>query len=196
MKVATAWEGPVRAVSGPPYAVGVVLLGGGISMKQGHVFYGNSVDRTLQTLRLYRAGRLRRVLISGGSGLLNPTDAASEAGAMRNLLLLGGVPPQAIVLEAASRNTRENALFSVNMLRNMQARRVLLITSAVHMPRAARCFEKAGLRPDRYPVDFISGDIGYDLDGLLIPKEYALMASYQLFHEWLGFLSYRLMGYC
>lgn len=198
MNIASGWEGPVRPlVAGtPPYDAGVVLMGGGIQTRQGQLFYGSSVDRTLQTLRLYRAGKLRRVLISGGSGLLKPADMASEAGAMRHLLELGGVPPQAIVLEYASRNTHENAVFSTRLLKKMQAKRVLLITSAVHLPRAARCFEKAGLQPDRYPVDFISGDIGYDLDGLLIPKEYALFASYRLFHEWLGFLTYRLLGYC
>ena len=66
-----------------------------------------------------------------------------EAEAMRSMLLTLGVPPAAIRLEGVSRNTAENAQQSLGLIRAAGAKRVLLVTSAMHMPRALRTFEAA-----------------------------------------------------
>ena len=58
------------------------------------------------------------------------------------MLLTLGVPDSAISLEGRSRNTTENARETVKLIRAIEARRVLLVTSAMHMPRALSIFQR------------------------------------------------------
>jgi uncharacterized SAM-binding protein YcdF (DUF218 family) len=65
-----------------------------------------------------------------------------------------GVPQHAMLLEEASRNTRENAAFSATLLKARGIRHILLVTSALHMPRALPLFAAQGLQADPAPTDF------------------------------------------
>src|SRR5205807_122805 len=67
------------------------------------------------------------------------------AEAMRELALAAGVPPSAILVEAASANTAENAFASAALLRRRGARRVALVSHQLHLPRARLLFRLAGL---------------------------------------------------
>jgi uncharacterized SAM-binding protein YcdF (DUF218 family) len=67
-----------------------------------------------------------------------------------------GVPAQAMLLEETSRNTRENASFSTTLLKARGVQHILLVTSALHMPRALALFTAQGLQADPAPTDFES----------------------------------------
>jgi uncharacterized SAM-binding protein YcdF (DUF218 family) len=102
---------------------------------------GPAADRVWHAASLYRAGKAPVVLVSGG----NQPGAAGiqvEAEAIRTMLLALGVPDGAIRAEGKSRNTAENARETVDLVRAAGARRVLLVTSALHMPRALRVFRR------------------------------------------------------
>ncbi|WP_341648475.1 YdcF family protein [Thauera humireducens] len=58
--------------------------------------------------------------------------------------------------EARSRDTRENALFSAQILREADVRHVLLVTHAMHMPRAQAAFESAGLIVTPAPTGWLA----------------------------------------
>ncbi|PWG74936.1 hypothetical protein DF186_15320, partial [Enterococcus hirae] len=60
-------------------------------------------------------------------------------------------------LEERSRTTWENALFSAEMLRAAGVERVVLVTSAAHMPRSRWCFEQNGIEVIAAPVGFMGG---------------------------------------
>src|SRR5258708_35869606 len=129
-----------------------------------------------------------RILVSGGDGTLNP-GVLSEAGATRDLLIQLGVAAQRIEIESVSRNTYENASLSYAAAQPKPGETWLLVTSAMHMPRAIGCFRRAGwadITP--YPVDYrTSTTIGTGL-GLLLADDLVLVNFAT--KECLGLLAY------
>jgi uncharacterized SAM-binding protein YcdF (DUF218 family) len=137
---------PPVPVAATPSAPAIVLLGGGIAPPaKGHEHpnLNEAADRIWHAARLYRAGKAPLIVLSGGSGAMG--EATSEALAMQRLLLEWGIPASAMLLEDASRNTAENARFSAVLLRQRGISQVLLVTSALHMPRAVPLFQAQGL---------------------------------------------------
>lgn len=129
---------PPLAAEQMPACGAIVVLGGGVATPAGPVIYpdmSSAADRVWHAARLYRAGKAP-VVIPSGLG-----EAAASAVLLRDL----GVPPDAIRVENASRNTAENATRTRALLNEMGVRRVLLVTSAFHMRRARLLFEKAGI---------------------------------------------------
>ena len=99
-------------------------------------------------------------------------------------------------IENNSRNTHENATMSVPYLNDMAPKgKYLLITSAYHMYRSQKCFQKAGIATSTYCVDRIAGPLEWDPSKTIIPNAAIIGYWYTLNHEWLGCLSYKLMGY-
>ncbi|KAA9345910.1 YdcF family protein [Adhaeribacter soli] len=194
-----AWEKPPVPVKEVPiYDAAIVLTGITLQDKSPHdrVYFEKGADRILHALMLYRKGRFGKIIISGGSGSIRQQQA-SEADELRNVLLQAGVPDSSIIVENKSRNTRENALFTAEILKTKpELQKLLLITSAFHMRRAAGCFEKAGLQPDLFPADYYSTDRLYTPDYLILPSEIALADWKRLIREMTGFVTYKLLGYC
>jgi uncharacterized SAM-binding protein YcdF (DUF218 family) len=125
--------------------------------------------------RLSEAGRLARqyphlkVVIGGAKGI---PGVFAELG--------GGIESSRVVLEARSRNTYENALYSAELIRPQPGERWLLVTGASHMPRAIGSFRAAGFEVEPWPVyDLISEDAPLFDVGV---------------HEWFGLFVYRLLG--
>ncbi len=129
-----------------PQADAIVLLGGalgGARPPERPTFnLGGGADRVWHAAALFKAGKASWVLVSGGN---QPGDdgVEVEAEAMRSMLLTLGVPASAVRLEGLSRNTAENARQCLGLIQAVGAKRVLLVTSALHMPRALRTFEGA-----------------------------------------------------
>lgn len=139
-------EFPPVALAETPVAEVAVVLGGAVGLvgdPPTENLSGGS-DRILRAARLYRAGKVGRVLAVGGnqSWLGNPVP---EAEAMRDLLVEWGVPAAQVLTETASGNTRENALYAAAIIREHGWTRVLLVTSARHMHRAVAAFRAAGI---------------------------------------------------
>ena len=76
---------------------------------------------------------------------------------MARLLEEWNIPSTAIQIEGSSINTHGNGILSFQMLAPRGIRKVLLVTSAMHMPRAAGAFRKAGFEVIAVPADFHSG---------------------------------------
>ena len=146
---------PPLPVATVPQAQAIVVLGGGIAPPSGKSFEINlnaAADRVWFAARLFHAGKAPLVLVSGGSD--PERDAYSEARASAIFLVDLGVPAQTIVLEEASRNTRQNAAFSAALLKARGIKHILLVTSALHMPRAMALFAAQGLQATPAPTDF------------------------------------------
>ncbi|ALI97687.1 YdcF family protein [Rufibacter tibetensis] len=179
------------------YDAGIVLTGVTEVNKSSHdrVHYGEGPERILDAIQLYKMGKLRKIIISGGSGALKQVQK-TEASNLQQTALYAGVPAEDILLEERSRNTRENAQYTKELLqRHPELQKRLLITSAFHMRRAQGCFKKVGLEFDTFPADFQTHDRSFHLDDLLISNSGALQKWSHLIHEWVGYMTYKLLGY-
>ena len=137
---------PALELRAIPPAEAAVVLGGAVraaSAGRPFVDLSASTDRVWHAARLYHAGKAPLLVLSGGDD--RATSEMSEAHAMGKFLAELGVPTQALLLEENSRNTAENAAFSARLLQQKGIQRVLLITSAMHMPRALAHFQAQGL---------------------------------------------------
>jgi len=93
-------------------------------------------------------------------------------------------------VEGASENTAENARFSAAILRRDGVKKILLVTDAMHMPRAKMAFAQTGLEIVAAPTLFFgfTGIIPADL----LPSAEGLRRSYYASYEWLGLVWYRM----
>lgn len=195
-----AWE--MKAVSYEeivePYDVGIVL-GGMITYDSqfDRINVVRSFDRIVQTMELYKKGKIKKIFISGGSGSLLETEFY-EAQMLKDYLVRMGIPETDILQESESRNTRENAVYTqetLDSLPNSKTNKYLLITSAFHMKRALACYEKVGMKVDPFVADRYVGERKYVFDHLLIPNVEAF-ANFTLFvREFTGFYMYKLVGF-
>ncbi|HXA01435.1 MAG TPA: YdcF family protein [Cytophagaceae bacterium] len=191
------WEIPATKISElPQYDIGIVLTGIASEHEpRDRVYLDKGSDRVLHTLQLYRTGKIRKILITGGSGRLLG-DTISEAAELAEIFRLCEVPLTDLLIEDKSVNTRENAVFSKKYLGERKFNgKALLITSAYHMRRARLCFNKAGLKTDVFSTDFNSHKTVFTPASLIFPSERALNKWTILFHEVLGMLSYKIAGY-
>lgn len=141
------------------------------------------IERGLGAARAYRTYGFGHVIVSGQDVRRARTELA---GAMADLLVALGVPREKIILETESRDTRENALHSARIARSLSADAVVIVTSALHMPRSIRMFERAGLDVLPAPVRFQA--LPPDGPGQLIPSSLTLQRSQRAVHELVGML--------
>ncbi|MFZ9738114.1 MAG: YdcF family protein [Prochlorotrichaceae cyanobacterium] len=147
------------AIETLPNADAIVVLGGathGIAPPRLYPELGDAGDRLIQAVRLYRLGKAPKILLSGGK--IQWTDSevpiGSEAEDMQTLLHLFGIADADLILEPDSLNTYQNAVNSQKLLNQNHLKRILLVTSAFHMPRALAIFTKLGIDAIPAPTDF------------------------------------------
>ena len=168
-----------------PAAQAIVVLGGGIEVPQtGTPDLNQAADRMWHAARLYKAGKAPVLILSGG--LADAEGTMSEAASMQAFLRDMGVPDAAMLLEERSVNTRENAQYTAQLMRDKGMQSLLLVTSALHMPRSVRLFEAQGLQviPAATDHEFIT----YPVWRSLLPDAQALDGSGRAFKEALGWL--------
>ena len=186
---------PIFVDDGRPIT-GVVVLGGSerpdITAARGQPSLTQAGERLIALADLSRRYPRARILFSGGSGDLERPEI-SEAEVVRRLLPQLGVDPARVGFEAASRNTAENAALSRELAKPAPGERWLLVTSALHMPRAVGCFEAAGFPVTAYPVDFRTAGTPQWTRPFARVSEGLEMSDAAL-REWIGLVAYRLTG--
>lgn len=183
---------PATAVSGP--IAGIVVLGGlvdpALSAAREAPALNGAAERLTAFIALARQYPDAKLVFSGGSGSLFNQEI-KEAAVLRRLLEGLGIPLSRMLFDDQSRNTHENALLSRALAMPQPGERWLLVTSAMHMPRAMGCFRAAGFAVSAYPVDHRTWPGGgHWLPGLA--SGLAMIAAG--LHEWVGLAVYRLLG--
>jgi uncharacterized SAM-binding protein YcdF (DUF218 family) len=196
---ATPLEWRIQAPDPIPQADAIVVLGGALEPKEWPrrtVEVKDSGDRILYAFELYRQKKAPLILCAGG--LAEPgIREFSEAEDMRAMLESFGVPPEAILVETNSLNTAQNASYSLPFIQARSIHRILLVTTAIHMPRALSIFHKQLPELDitPAPTDYMfTRIVKVQLKGIaegLIPTGEHLMKMDQTLHEYLGLLYYR-----
>jgi len=175
---------------------GIIVLGGpldaDLSAAHGVPVISGAADRIIGAATLAHRFPNARLVYTGGSPNLLHNDA-KEADYATALLQGLGIPKSRLTMERQSRNTKENAEFTKEIVKPKPGERWLLVTSAYHMPRSIGLFRKAGFKVEAYPVDW---KVGTQED---LFKYYVVLSNgLQLVdigaREWLGLIAYRLAG--
>jgi uncharacterized SAM-binding protein YcdF (DUF218 family) len=168
-----------------------ILLGGmaGYDEGAGQGFFGPASDRFIQAARLYHTGQIKRILVTGGNAIFVKKKDYNEADFIARNLEDLKVPREHILLERKARNTIQNAAFSKQILDSTGNSSSLLITSAIHMPRALKTFQKAGMEVAPYPCNYrvLSPDTDFTWKSL-IPNQEAFNRWTLILKEWVGLI--------
>ena len=185
---------PPLPVDQYPQADAIVVLGGAVTLRpaaEPTLELHEGADREFVASQLYHAGKAQTVICTGGTMPWRTGDVA-EALAMGRLLQALGVPEKALLLESHSANTRQNALNTQALMEQHQIKRVLLVTSAMHMPRAVATFAKLGIEVVAVPSDFQSDPMFNDNLLAYLPDAEALALTTKVARETIGLWYYRL----
>lgn len=183
---------PLRQL--PRSLSGIIVLGGALQPElavdwaQPHL--NQQAERIIAFARLGRERPDLQLVYAGGPA--PGGDGPSEAALARELLGSLGMDTSRILFEDRSHNTYENAVHTAERLNPQADQTWLLVTTAMHMPRAVGVFRSAGFRVLAYPVDYRSRRVATfkvlpNLTANLERLDYAM-------HEWLGLTFYRLLG--
>ncbi len=190
-----------------PQADAIVLLGGSTEpalYPRPQVEVNSAADRVLYAATLYHEGKAPAILLSGGSIDWQPESTGSPAEQMAELMDMLGVPTDALWLDTKSLNTYENAVYSAEILREKGINRVLLVTSAMHMPRSVALFKKQGLEVIPAPADYTVTQEGWNnlfSDSpetniiSFFPNASSLSLTTNVLKEYIGMLIYQLRGW-
>lgn len=155
--------------AGKVYNCGIVLGGFASVDADNYAYFNGAADRFIQVLKLYKTGQVKNILVSGGNGK-KENKQFGEASFVRRELITMGVPDSAIIIEDASGNTADNAINSGKILDSLKlGPPYLLITSAMHMPRAALLFKRSGIQADQFACNFTAASKKFSV-GLLLPQ--------------------------
>lgn len=190
-----------------PHADAIVVLGGGTRSQQ----YPRPIsevsdagDRFLYAGWLYQRGAAPVILVSGGAVPWVGPESPSAAQSMVDILTLAGVPKDAILLEPKARNTYENAVESLKILEEHGIDKIILVTSAMHMPRSYAIFAKTDLTIIPAPTDYLFTQADWEFYRQpklstqllnLLPSADNLRASTRALKEYIGIVVYRLRGW-
>jgi len=192
------WEIPPQSLDQVPDQSTAIILTGITKLNKkpyDRVFFAKGADRVTQALMLYRKGKIKQFIITGGSGKLLG-EGRAEAWALKKFLIDCQIPDHLIYIEDKAKNTRENALMTKALIhRDSLQGPFLLITSAFHMRRSIGCFNKVGLSCIPFPVDYSSVDEIDNPIEYVIPEVGPLSNFTILTREISGYCIYKIMGY-
>ena len=174
---------------------GMVVLGGVFRGEDGRghgqIALGCAGERVVVPVPIMNQYPHMRLLFTGGDASIFPGRREPEADVARAYFERMGTDMARVLTESKSRNTYENATLSRDVPGVDPVKPWLLVTSAVHMPRAYATFRKAGWNVTPYPVDYDTtvgqSWLGYGLYDGVTAWQTAL-------REYLGLAFYRLAG--
>ena len=188
---------PVDNLAGD-YEIAVVLGGTTDVDRDGkdRLLLHKGAERVTDAINLCHSGKVKKILFTGGNPRLFE-DSNRDNSPIVDFYEMCGVAPEDILIESASRNTRENAFLVREMIeKNAPGGKVILITSAFHMRRSEACFRKVGIEVTGFSTDFYSA-LPKDRFGFngIVPSPMVLAHWNFLIKEWIGYVSYWILGY-
>ncbi|HYG35805.1 MAG TPA: YdcF family protein [Clostridia bacterium] len=181
----------------------ILILSGGVMNRvapRPTVEVDNAGDRVIYGAHLYRQGVAPYVVCTGNvaTGGIAPRPASDDMAEMLEML---GVPDGAILKETKSENTHQHGRNLTPVFKDKGFKRVLLITSAMHMPRSLGVFRRACPEIEFIPAptDFHATErlpkAWYRELTALVPTPRNLLEFSEVMHEYLGIAYYRMRGW-
>ncbi|MGI0479402.1 YdcF family protein [Geminocystis sp. CENA526] len=189
-----------------PTADAIVILGGSVKpydYPRPMIEVSESGDRVIYGAKLYKMGKSPRIIVTGGRIPWHGNENfPSEAEDMAELLLLLGVPESSIIKEGNSFNTYDNAINTRQILEELKIDRIILVTSALHMPRSVKIFERQNINVIPAPTDYLVTEKSFSEEGSLgnfiinlFPDSNSLNNTTSVMKEYIGMIVYRLKGW-
>jgi uncharacterized SAM-binding protein YcdF (DUF218 family) len=185
-----------------PQADAIVVLGGctqSATYPRPWIEVTDAGDRVLYAAKLYRAGKAPKIILSGGR-IEWLGKGPSEAADMTELIATMGVPTTAVLQDPSSLTTRENAVNVQQIMKAQGIQKILLVTSAMHMPRSLLIFQKLGITAIPAPTDFLTVQSKQSpttaqviINGF--PDADPLRNTTRALKEYVGIVVYRLRGW-
>ena len=198
VRAAEGWQVRTPAARAPAAQAIVVLSGGRVEPPgdSGASEWADP-DRFLGGVELYKAGKAKLVIFTGGWAPWRP-DARPEGDVLTGFAGDFGIRRDHIATTQKVSSTEEEgravASLLVERLGNKSRPRVLLVTSAFHMRRAQMLFERAGMDTVPFPVDFkVSAGKRFEIRDLL-PNGGSLAKSEFALRELYGVAYYSVTG--
>lgn len=196
--IAYLWEPALQRQETMPNDVEAIVILGGMAVWEEtskHVVFTQANDRLMQALELFQHQKTPRLVITGGSG--TPfQELKSEAIILRDYLIRQGFSSDQVFAESEAKNTYQNAVLTARLFEQHHwNKRIILITSAFHIKRAVKCFEKQGFQTISYPAHPLNEIKPLTPADFLVPDAQTLKNWDYLIKEWIGLITYRLMGY-
>ena len=184
-----------------PTADAIVVLGGGIRSKaypRPDVDFSEAGDRVWYGASLYRAGKAPKIIVSGGR-IIWKGGGSPESEDLTKLLVTMGVPKVDIIPEGDSMNTRDNGVYVQKILKANNFKTILLVTSAMHMPRSMAIFKHLGIDAIAAPTDYRVSQLELDEQNLqtesvilsFVPNEERLLVTTAAIREYIGMWVYK-----
>lgn len=175
---------PVPDPAKPPQLI-VVPTGGSLSLSDGTWFPSESTVQRLMAGLAAQQQWAAPVLLTGGSPIGGPPEAEVAVDS------LGLVVDDALMIETVSVNTAENARAAAAVASRLDANEVLLVTSSLHVLRAAAC-----LRHEGVSVSALTADVAYDPTGFwsYLPSHRSMAVSLASIRELIGVAVYIVEG--
>jgi len=166
-----------RTIHGRTGKIGVLTLGGASSV--------------LEAARIFHI--LDRPWIISSGGAPGGYDMIPESETMKLALVELGVPPDRIILESVSRVTRDEAVATARILRELGITSCIVVTSDLHMRRALASFRREGLAPvpgiARDPLDSQRPWLSW------LPTSQGMEYQQEVVHEYVGLAWYWFRGW-
>lgn len=185
---------PYRTEAQAPAADAVFPLGGGIIGPRDHANgdaqWNHSAERFGRALDLFTAHHAPVLVLS--RGMQEAPGEPTEGERLREIALRRGVPDRSIELTGPTMNTATEADALCGIATRRHWKRVLLVTSAFHMPRAMRLFSACPVDIVPVPVDYQTSDneIGRRTIDRYFPESESLSRSERALREYIGILFY------
>ncbi len=188
-----------------PHAEAIVVLGGATKPAlppRPTVDLNQHGNRIIYAAQLYRQKKAPVIILSGGR-IDWAGQGHSESEDMATILTSIGIPTEALIQEPNSLNTYQNAVYVKKILESRGIHRVLLVTSAIHMPRSLLIFNRLGIDVIPTPTDFIITEsdmkdlVGTPKAAILsfLPDVENLNQVTSALREYVGIIVYRLRGW-
>ena len=182
----------LNQVSEVQEADGIVVLSGMVKVikNKNNLDYewGESVDRIFAGIELFKENKSQTLILTRGK--LPWSVGVPEGEYLREFAIKFGVPEKNILLTENVENTDQEAK-AIKKLFSINSPKVILVTSAFHMPRAQTVFEAAGIDIEAFPVDFQRGESKLTFMSF-IPSANALSGTSFFVREMIGRTYYKL----
>ncbi len=180
-----------------------VVLGGmssSLNKVSDRIEFDDAVDRILLPVYLLQRQKIKSLILSGGSGLILQTEKPESFLLKEFLINFQNLSETKIFVDTRSKNTYENIIETLKIIRQNHIKKIYLVTSAFHMYRAYNLFQKQidnhnlELKVIPLPVDYRSTRKRMGIEDY-VPSHFGLAKTTIAFKEYIGILAYFIREY-